>query len=168
MILILPRQPDYEKSLYFSCYTSLVSSIYSAGSFSHLRCHICSCKNVYLFICRVYYSSIIVLVYSSVCLFVIVLRFPIESSIISIRIASIGGGRNYCHTLDFVLQSVETGDCVDCDLVVKALWQCQPPGALSCTSLCPRSYIYHCFLMADVTTAAPSFSDVCVECIRLL
>ena len=60
------------------------------------------------------------------------------------------------------------GDCVDCNLFVKALWYYQPPGALSCTSLCLCSYIYHCFLTADVTTAAPSFSDVCVECIELL
>ena len=105
------------------------STVYSAGSFSHLRYHICSCKNVYLFICRICYSSIIVLAYSSVCL-LLYWDFPLSHPSLSIWVASIGGGRNYCHTLYSVLHSVKMGDCIDCHLVVKALWYYQPPGAI--------------------------------------
>lgn len=133
------------KVLHFLFSASLISSIYNAGFFIHLRYHIYShqCLLIYnifshlvsCWVCGICFSSFIVSAFSNVWTFAVILRFPIESSIISIWVAPIERERNCCHASYSVLHSVKVWECADCHSVAKTLWYCQPPRALSHVSL---------------------------------
>lgn len=51
-------------------------------------------------------------------------------------------GKKLLAYLIFMPYSVKMGDCVDCNLVVNALWYYQPPGALSCTYISLSMFLY--------------------------
>ena len=89
------------------------------------------------------------------------IEIPIEESTLSIRVASIGRGRNYCHALYSALHSVKLGECTGCRLLsklsaaVSLLEHCLVYGSNLCCC------IHSSFLEADAFLCRVCVWNVC-------